>query len=61
VINKDESCDNIAAVLLGDRSRSESDGEEDEESGETTEASVVKALEDKYDAMKDKLLMEVNK
>ncbi|XP_060592636.1 LOW QUALITY PROTEIN: trichohyalin-like, partial [Ruditapes philippinarum] len=59
VINKDESCDNIAAVLLGDRSRSENDGEEDGESGETTEASVVKALEDKYDAMKDKLLMEV--
>lgn len=59
VINKDGSCDNIAAVLLGDRSRSQSEGDEDEDSGETTEASVVKALEEKYDAMKDKLLMEV--
>ncbi|XP_053377355.1 trichohyalin-like isoform X2 [Mercenaria mercenaria] len=58
MLNKDSSCDNIAAVLLGDRSRSEDESEEEEESGETTDASVVKALEEKYDAMKDKLLME---
>lgn len=59
VLSKDGCYDNIAAVLLSDKSRSiiEDDAEDE---GETTEASVLKALEDKYDAMKEKLLMEVH-
>jgi len=44
--------DNIAAVLLGERSRSE-EGEDQEE------RQLLKALEGKYDALKDKLLIEV--
>lgn len=42
--------DNVATSLLGASQQSEKKAEEEE---------VVKALEDKYDALKDKLLSEV--
>lgn len=54
---KDSQYENLATVLLGDRSKS--DDETEEEQG-TSEATVLKALEEKYDAMKDKLLIEVS-
>ena len=41
--------DNVAGSLLGSSKREKQDGEEE----------VVKALEEKYDALKDKLLAEV--
>ena len=53
-VSHDDHHSNIATVLLGDQ-RSQ-----DEDSlGEATEANVVKALEQKYDAIRDKLLIEV--
>lgn len=60
MLNKDGSFDNIAAVLLRDSSKSKDEDEADDDSGETTQATVLKALEEKYDAMKDKLLMEAS-
>ena len=49
---------NVASVLMGrDHSVTESSEEGSETNNEETE--VVKALQDKYDALKDKLLMEV--
>lgn len=56
---KDSDYENIAAVLLGDRSRSQEENEAEEDEQGTSEANVLKALEEKYDAMKDKLLIEV--
>ncbi|XP_052781835.1 trichohyalin-like [Mya arenaria] len=46
------SYDNIAALLLGGKSRSQDEGQDQEE------AKVVKALEEKYDAIRDKLMIE---
>ena len=43
--------DNVAGTLLGSSKQEKLDGEEE----------VVKALEEKYDALKDKLLAEVSK
>lgn len=47
---------NVAPIIMG-RSQSTAEKQEGEENNEETE--VVKALKDKYDALKDKLLMEV--
>ncbi|WAR25161.1 hypothetical protein MAR_010865 [Mya arenaria] len=47
------SYDNIAALLLGGKSRSQDEGQDQEE------AKVVKALEEKYDAIRDKLMIEM--
>ena len=47
---------NVAVVLLGDE---EIQGV-DELEGEATEAKVLSALEQKYDAIRDKLLIEVH-
>ncbi|XP_052249024.1 uncharacterized protein LOC127856876 isoform X2 [Dreissena polymorpha] len=53
---KDTGCyDNIATVLLGDRLKKEG---EDSLEETTEEAEVIRALQEKYDAMKDKLMME---
>ena len=54
-MKKDSQNDNIASVLLGDRSGLQA--EDDSEA--TSEASVLRALEDKYDAMRDKVMIEV--
>ena len=48
--------DNVATLLFDQGSSTVEN--EDELEGEDTE--VVKALQEKYDAMKDKLLMEVS-
>lgn len=59
-MKKDSEYKNIAAVLLGDRSRLHGDNEMGDNVDGTSEESVVKALQEKYDAMKDKLLIEVS-
>ncbi|KAL4226590.1 hypothetical protein ACF0H5_014574 [Mactra antiquata] len=59
VLNKGSNYDNIATVVMKDRTISDDDDDDDDEVGETSKASVLKALEEKYDAVKDKLLMEV--
>ena len=54
-VSHDDHHSNIATVLLGDQK-----SQDEELGGETTEANVLKALEQKYDAIRDKLLIEVN-
>ena len=54
-ISHDDQNKNVATVLLGDQKSLD-----EELSGETTEANVMSALEQKYDAIKDKLLIEVD-
>ena len=53
---KDEN-KNVAVVLLGGE---EIQGVDEELEGEATEAKVLSALEQKYDAIRDKLLIEVH-
>ena len=55
VSTKDEN-KNVAVVLLGGE---EIQGVDEELEGEATEAKVLSALEQKYDAIRDKLLIEV--
>ena len=55
VSTKDEN-KNVAVVLLGGE---EIQGGDEELEGEATEAKVLSALEQKYDAIRDKLLIEV--
>ena len=56
VSTKDEN-KNVAIVLLGGE---EIQGVDEELEGEATEAKVLSALEQKYDAIRDKLLIEVH-
>lgn len=59
-MKNDSEYENIAVVVLGDRSRSQDDNEAEADTEGTSEASVLKALQEKYDTMKDKLMVEVS-
>lgn len=49
----------VLTALANDDDIFSDDKEKEEGQGDESEKSVVKALEKKYDAMKDKLIMEV--